>query len=80
MSSGSNPGKKLLRDELRRRVLWALDELPPGYREVLVMRHLEELSVNEIAAVLGIPEGTVKSRHFRALERIRHLLNEDLAE
>jgi DNA-directed RNA polymerase specialized sigma24 family protein len=41
------------------------------------MRQLERLSTTEIAAALGIAEGTVKSRHFRALERIRVLLGDE---
>jgi DNA-directed RNA polymerase specialized sigma24 family protein len=46
-------------------------------REVLVMRHVEQLFVLEIAAVQGVVEGTVKSRHFRALELLRRLLEEE---
>jgi RNA polymerase sigma-70 factor (ECF subfamily) len=46
---------------------------------VLVLRHLEQLSVAETAAVLEISEGTVKTRHVRALQRLRELLD-DLGE
>ncbi len=42
-----------------------------GDREVIVLRYLEQLSVCEIAAVLGVSEGAVKSRHMRALLRLR---------
>jgi DNA-directed RNA polymerase specialized sigma24 family protein len=41
------------------------------------MRQLERLSITEIAAALGIAEGTVKSHHFRALEEIRELLSDE---
>ena len=45
--------------------------LPPLYREALLLRHGEGLSVEEVAAALGIPEGTVKIRLFRARELMR---------
>ena len=66
-----------MREELRSRMRTALTRLPASYRDVLVMRQLERLSTSEIAAALGIAEGTVKSRHFRALERMRALLSDD---
>jgi RNA polymerase sigma-70 factor, ECF subfamily len=75
--SGSTPGRSMLREELRRRVQDALARLSSTDREVVVLRHLEQLSVSEIATVLEIPEGTVKSRHFRALERLHWLLAEE---
>ena len=43
----------------------------PGDREVLVLRHLEQLSTADAAAVLGISDGAVKVRHLRALQRLR---------
>jgi len=76
---GSNPSKHLLRGELRQRVREAMEQLRPRDREALVLRHLEQLSTAEIAAVLGIREGAVKVRHLRALERLRALLGEDLS-
>lgn len=56
-----------------RRVHAALDELPPEHREVLLLRFLEELSYDEIARVIELPLGTVRSRiHYakRALKQI----------
>ena len=53
-----------------------LDELPEPFRLVFVMRSVEELSVQDTAQILGIPEDTVRSRHFRA----RSLLRESLAQ
>ncbi len=45
--------------------------LPPLYREALLLRHVEGLSVEDTAAALGVPEGTVKIRLFRARELMR---------
>lgn len=47
-----------------------LEELPPSHREVFRLRFGDELSLAEIAGVLGIPEGTVKSRLFYALKTL----------
>ncbi len=71
---GTSPSHRLLRQELRDRVRAALDQLPVGDREVLVLRYLEQLSIREIAAVQGISEAAVKMRRTRALERLCGLL------
>jgi RNA polymerase sigma-70 factor (ECF subfamily) len=68
---GSSPSERLLRSELRSRVQAALARLSVTDREVLVLRHLEQLSTRETAAVLGVSEGAVKVRHLRALQRLR---------
>ena len=57
-------------DEVRR----ALETLPTDFREVLVLRELEGMSYKEIAAVVGIPLGTVMSRLARARERLAGVL------
>jgi RNA polymerase sigma-70 factor (ECF subfamily) len=80
LAGGSSPSERLLREELRGRVQAALAQLSPRDREVLVLRHLEQLTTHETAAVLGITPGAVKTRHLRALERLRSLLGDDLAE
>jgi len=53
----------------------ALTELAPQYREVVVLRHYEGLKFREIGEVLGIPEGTVKSRMAEALGQLNRRLN-----
>ena len=53
----------------------ALEALEPRDREVLVLRYLEQLTSKEIAAVLGSSEAAVKTRHRRALERLRNRLD-----
>lgn len=77
---GSSPSARLQRHEMRQRVRAALDQLPERDREVLVLRHLEQLSAGEIAAVLGTSTGAVHTRHLRALERLRNLLGDDFRE
>lgn len=59
-----------------------LDQLPYAFRIVFVLRSVEELSVDETASCLGIPEATVRSRHFRAKRLLREALARevDLAE
>jgi len=76
LASDSGPMGRMLHSELRRRVREALDQLSDRDRELLVMRHLEQLSIREIAAVLAVREGAVKTRLVRALQRLRGLLGE----
>lgn len=73
----SSPSQRAIRSELRSRIRSALDRLGERDREVLVLRHLEQLSTRETGAVLGISEGSVKTRHLRALERMRVLLQSE---
>ncbi len=74
---GSSPSAHVVREELRQRVQQAVAQLAERDREVLVLRHLEQLSTAEAAAVLGIGEAAFKSRHLRALMRLRRLLEEE---
>lgn len=67
---GSTPETLAARHEDVQRVRHALEQLPVGYREVLVLRELEDMSYRDIATIAGIPIGTVMSR----LARGRHLL------
>lgn len=69
------PEQAFARAEMRALIERKLDALPEDFRTVFVLRAVEELSVEETAACLGIPEATVRSRHFRA----RSLLRESLA-
>jgi RNA polymerase sigma-70 factor (ECF subfamily) len=75
-ASGTSPSRHLARSEIRERLTAALARLPERDREVLVLRHLEQLKVSAIAAVLGISEGAVMTRHTRALEKLRPLLDD----
>lgn len=80
VASGTSPSRQVLRKELQQQVRAALNELPPKDREVLVLWYLEELSAAEIAAVIGITESGVKSRHRRALERLAPILRKRALE
>lgn len=79
-ANDASPSGQLVQKELRGRVQAALVQMKDADREVLVLRYLERLSTAEISAVLGIREGAVKVRHFRALERLRALLDDSQAE
>jgi RNA polymerase sigma-70 factor (ECF subfamily) len=71
---GNSPEEELLAADLRRWLERAVGALPPNYRAVVVLRHVQGLSYQEIAAVLGVPLGTVKTRLFRAREILRRQL------
>ncbi len=62
--------------ELRRSLQRAIDGLPHDHRVVVVMHYLEELSLEEIAQVLNVPEGTVKSRLHYARRKLRRVLEQ----
>lgn len=75
MDQAEGPEQAAGRGELRRELEARIDRLPDDYRAVFVLRALEELSVEDTAAALDIPEATVRTRLFRA----RGLLRESLA-
>jgi RNA polymerase sigma-70 factor (ECF subfamily) len=60
--------------ELRLFLQHCIDRLTPEFREVLVLRDMQELSYDEVAAALKLREGTVKSRLFRAREAVKECL------
>jgi RNA polymerase sigma-70 factor (ECF subfamily) len=78
-SSGTSPSQRAIREEVRERVRSALNRLSPEDREILVLRHLEQLKTAEIAVMLGIEEGAVKMRRLRAARRLRDLLDQYVA-
>ena len=63
-------------DESRRMFWRMLERLPQKHREILLLRHFEELEYAQIAAVLDIPIGTVMSRLFHARQKLRALLED----
>jgi RNA polymerase sigma-70 factor (ECF subfamily) len=69
-----SPERGAMRQEARALLEQALDALPEAFRTVFVLRAVEELSGEEVAACLGIPEATVRSRFFRARSMLRATL------
>ena len=80
--SGHEPDKLLARTQIRSVLEQKVSELPEIFRVVFVLRSVEEMSVEEIAESLCIPQETVRSRHFRAKGMLREALAKeiDLAE
>ena len=72
------PDRLLWRAEMRALLERRIDQLPGPFRVVFVMRAVEELSVEETAQALGIPEATVRSRLFRARSLLREAIAQDL--
>ena len=70
----TNPELRLVQDADVRMVRESLGELPLEFREVMVMRELEELSYKEIAAIADLPIGTVMSRLARGRKKLHTLL------
>jgi RNA polymerase sigma-70 factor (ECF subfamily) len=62
-------------NDLREKILKAIMNLPEKYRRILILRHYEQMAVEEIAEALDAPEGTIKSWLFRA----RAMLKKELA-
>ena len=71
-----SPQEEAERRELREQIEAGLRALPPGYREVLVLREMQQLRYDEIAHVLELDVGTVKSRISRGRKRLRSFLLE----
>lgn len=77
-TAASNPEELFAVAELKRLVERAIDDLPDGFRAVFVMRAVEQMSVQETAACLGIPPDTVKTRLHRARALLQKALSDHL--
>jgi RNA polymerase sigma-70 factor (ECF subfamily) len=75
IGKGSSANQKLMQKELKARVQAALARLDSRDREVLVLRFLEQLSIEEAAVIMEISQEAVKSRQRRALERFSDLID-----
>ncbi len=72
----ADPGTTVQQRMDHERVLAALERLEPEFRAVIVLRDIEECDYEQIAAILDVPVGTIKSRLFRARAALRELLRE----
>jgi RNA polymerase sigma-70 factor, ECF subfamily len=71
-STGLTPEQQSEREERRVEIETVVRSLPTPYRELIVLRHSQDLTYEEIVDVTGLPLGTVKNRLFRAREMMRH--------
>jgi RNA polymerase sigma-70 factor, ECF subfamily len=74
VDSATTPSEAFAREELRQRIQQVLAQLKPIDREVLWMRHFDQLAFGEIAELLNITENTAMKRYVRALRRLKELL------
>jgi RNA polymerase sigma-70 factor, ECF subfamily len=68
------PASAAIQHEMQRRLHAAIGELDEDDREIVLMRHFEQMSNQEVAAVLGLSEAAASMRHLRALRRLKALL------
>ncbi len=76
VSHMTSPSHAAMRRELQERLRAALDEMDPLDREVLALRHFEELGNGEVAEILCISKDAASKRHIRALQRLRDILDQ----
>lgn len=72
------PDRIAMRGDIRRLMEARIDTLPEAFRTVFMLRAVEELSVEEVASALGLPEATVRTRFFRARGLLREALAHDV--
>jgi len=78
--SGPGPEQTAIALDEAARLRAAIEALPEKYRTVVTLYHLQGRQYEEIAEVLGLPMGTVKTHLFRAKEHLRRLLNAQATE
>jgi len=79
-SNGPSPLAKVEQDDRVTILHQEIEELPVHYKTALTLFHIEEMSYAEIAEIMNLPEGTVKSYLFRARQLLRHRLLQACAE
>ena len=72
------PDRVAMRTQVRRQMEARIDTLPDAFRTVFMLRGVEEMSVEEVATALGLPEATVRSHFFRARGILREGLSRDI--
>jgi RNA polymerase sigma-70 factor (ECF subfamily) len=74
----AQPERQAMRGEMRGLIEAGIDALPESFRTVFVLRAVEDLSIEEVAAALQIPEATVRTRFFRARAMLREALSREV--
>ena len=72
------PEPSLMRAQVRQQIEARIDTLPDAFRTVFMLRGVQEMSAQEVALALDIPEATVRSRYFRARSLLREGLSRDI--
>lgn len=70
-----DPSSDLEKDNLGKKIQWAMNELPPDFKTMIILRDIQELSYEDISRIVGVPLGTVKSRINRGRLKLQSLLN-----
>lgn len=73
----TSPSAAATHREAFQQVREALDQLPIQDREILLERYLEQMSIQEIASSMELPEATVRMRHLRALQKLKKVLQSE---
>lgn len=76
----TSPSQAAIREERLQRVRQALDEMDEIDREVLALRHFEQLTNNEVADVLGLQKAAASNRYVRALGRLKQTLDREMSD
>jgi len=76
-TNDASPEDRMVLSEMQKNVRNAIAQLPDKYRSVVVLRYLQDLSLNEIADILELPVSTVKTRLHRGRESLRRKLEHD---
>ncbi len=76
----ARPDEMMVGKQVEHIVQQAILQLEPSFRECLVLRDVEDLSYDEIGAITGLPEGTVKSRIHRARAQLKEIVEKALGE
>lgn len=74
----TSPSQAAVKAEMRLRLQEALTGMDEVDREILALRHFEQLSNEETSQVLGLPKSTTSDRHLRAIKKLRRILQEPL--